>query len=241
MPRNKVPFSQLFKTPQEKIAEKEAETTVFVGRMPIGFTGFLDHIASSQSTGVKWSFIIDGEVVEENIDILGVIDTPREFDPPYLIRSYVEIRANNSTRMTPMLVAYASGYAYTLQEIGQIEPIRPLESLTTIVSDIRGDLEKKTPKGEVTDELITVTDVVYLLDGKKTGDGENDLNWTSFSLTNMGPGNLYFCVNKWKQPEAPIEVGSTRNIDFSARGAIKKIYLISDTGNTTTASIHALK
>lgn len=239
--RSQVPFSQLFKTPQETIAEKEGEITVFVGRMPIGFTGFMTSIASSQITGVKWSFIIDGEIVEENMDSLGQIDSPRAFDPPYLIRSYVEIRAKNSTRLEPMLSAFAGGNAYTSQEIGQIEPIRPLEPLSTVLSDIREDLEKKTPKGEVTDELITVTDQVYLLDGLAAGDGEADLNWTSFSIQNQGPGNLYFTVNKWKQPQAPIEVGGVRNVDFSSRGSIKKIYMVSDSGSTTVASIHALK
>lgn len=241
MVRTKVPFSQMFKTPQQQTAEKEGEITVFVGRMPIGFTGFLNGIGSSQHTGVKWSFVIDGEVVEENMDTLGTLENPRAFEPPYLIRSYIEIRAKNTTRQTPTLAALATGDAYTSQEIGQIEPIKPLEPLTTVVTDIREDLERKTPKGEVTDELITVTDTVYLLDGTATGEGEPDLNWTSFSLMNMGPGLLYFTVNKWRQPEAPIEVGGVRNVDFSSRGSIKKIYLLSDTGNTTTASIHALK
>jgi len=241
MGRKQVPFSQLFYTSQEKQVEKEGETTVLVGRMPVGFVGFLDSIASSQSPDVHWSFIVDGEVVEEDLDTLGTLDAPRKFDPPYLVRSYVEIRAKNGKASTPVLRAYAGGSAFTSDQIGQIEPIRPLEPLATVLSDIREDLERKTPKGEVTDELIVVTDHVYLLDGKATGNGENDLSWTSFSIQNQGPGNLYFAVNTWKQPNAPIEVGGVRNVDLSARGAIKKIYLLSDPGSTTTASIHALK
>jgi hypothetical protein len=239
--RKKIDFSKIFFTTQEKKAMKEAETSVLVGKIPINVVGFLESVASSQEHDVKWSFIIDGEIVEENMQSLGVFESPRVFDPPYIVRSYIEIRAKNNTDKEPILKAYVGGSAYTSSPLENIEPIRPLEPLTSILTDIREDMQKKTPKGEVTDELITVTDQVYLLDGLATGETTKELNWTSASITNTGPGNLYFAVNKWKQPDAPMTVGETQNIDLSARGAIKKIYLVSDAGSTTTASIRALK
>lgn len=237
MKRKKIDFSKIFYTVQDKKALKEAETSVLVGKIPINVVGFLEGVASSQEHDIKWSLIIDGEIVEENMQTLGLLESPRVFDPPYIVRSYIEIRAKNNTSKEPVLKAFVGGSAYTSSPIENIEPIRPIEPLTSILTDIRADMQNKTPKGEVTDELITVTDHVYLLEDKKEG----GLNWTSCSITNTGPGNLYFAVNKWKQPDAPMIVGETQNIDLSARGAIKKIYLLSDTGSTTVASIRALK
>ena len=226
---------------QDKKALKETEISVLVGKIPINVVGFLESVASSQEHDVKWSLIIDDEIVEENIQTLGLLESPRVFDPPYIVRSYLEIRAKNNTSKEPMLKAFVGGSAYTSSPMENIEPIRPLEPLASILTDIRADMQNKTPKGEVTDELITVTDQVYLLDGYAAGETNKELNWTSCSITNTGPGNLYFAVNKWKQPDAPMTVGETQNIDLSARGAIKKIYLLSDTGSTTVASIRALK
>jgi hypothetical protein len=236
MERMKFLFSQFFPVIQQKKVPPNLESTVFLGKIPSGYVGFLDSTASLKLPDVHWTWVVDEEVIEQNVDDLGIFESPRLFAPPYVVKSYIEIRARNDSGHELTLETSVDGCIYG-PPMDVIEPVRPIEPLTSILTDIREDMQKKTPLGEVVDELITVTDSVYLLEDKKEG----GLNWTSCSITNMGAGNLYFTVNKWKNPEAPIPVGGVQNIDLSARGAIKKIYLKSDVGNTTVASIHALK
>lgn len=67
------------------------------------------------------------------------------------------------------------------------------------------------------------------------------LPWSSFDLTNNGPNPVYFCVNKWLSPEAPLPVGQTINVDFKRKGAISKVYLKCDKGETAKVSLYIMK
>jgi len=95
----------------------------------------------------------------------------------------------------------------------------------------------QSPQGEVFTRTIPVTSQTYLLDDKQLG----GLNWTSFDLTNNGPGPVYISVNNMDWPESALPVGQTINIDFKQRNAIKKIYLKCDAGNTAEVLFWVVK
>lgn len=67
------------------------------------------------------------------------------------------------------------------------------------------------------------------------------LPWTSFDLTNIGPNPVYFCVNEWLSPEAPLPVGQSINIDFKKHGAIKKVYLKCDSGQRARVLFYIIR
>lgn len=115
--------------------------------------------------------------------------------------------------------------------------LRPVNGNTVLLSEINDNIERQLPSGEVTDELVNVTDAIYEVWDEK----ENGLNWSSFTLSNNGPSPVYVCVNKWRQPLAPIAVGRSMSVDLKQRGAIKKIFLKCDAGGNANVTMHAIK
>ena len=114
--------------------------------------------------------------------------------------------------------------------------LKPVDN-TVILKSIDKNIEKQLPWGEVTDEHLNITDTIYMLYDER----ERGLHWSSFSLTNEGPNPVYICVNKWKQPLAPLPVGRSISVDLKQRDSINKIYLKCDTGNNASVNIHAIK
>lgn len=104
-----------------------------------------------------------------------------------------------------------------------------------ILREINNSINMQIPKGEVTDENVDVTGAITELYQQKEG-----FPWTSFSITNNGPDDVYVSVNTWRQPESPIPVGQTMSVDLKQRSSIKRVYLKCDQGNTTNVDIHAI-
>jgi len=112
-----------------------------------------------------------------------------------------------------------------------------LSELTDTMKNIERNLSLQTPKGEVTDMTVNVSDTVKMLYNEKN----RGLNWSSFTITNIGNSPVYMAVNTWRRPQSPIYPGENIDVDFKRRGAIKKIYLVCDRGQTSTVKIHAVK
>ena len=83
---------------------------------------------------------------------------------------------------------------------------------------------------------VDVTDVITELYHQKDG-----FPWYSFSLYNNGPNSVYCCVNNWKWAEAPILVGQSVSFDFKRRGAITKVLLKCDQGETANISLNIIE
>ena len=111
------------------------------------------------------------------------------------------------------------------------------QQVNPVLEKIEKNISMQIPKGEVTDMLTEVSDSVKMLYNEKS----KGLNWSSFTVTNVGGSPVYMAVNTWRRPESPIYPGENIDVDFRQRGAIKKIYLVCDKGENTTVKIHAIK
>jgi len=242
------PFSELFSTTQSATLAPHSEGRIFYGEMPAEHVGFLSKLISNQYPGVVWSWYIDGELIEENIEsIVGDV-----YDPPYVVKRGLEVVARNDSEMEILLEVICDGDFYAIPEKVQsptlVQPLmlKPFPVVTQegkavkkILTDIRDEMKSQVPLGEITDEYLDITDAVYLLyDEKNEG---NSLEWTSCGVANRGPNDVFVAVNEWKVPEAPIVPGESQNFDLHRRGAIKRLYLICNSGETARVKIHALK
>lgn len=98
--------------------------------------------------------------------------------------------------------------------------------------------EEERLSGEIYNMNITVSgNTVYSFDKTDNGD---DINWASCVIVNVGPGKLYYSINRWIRPEASLAAGQNIPIDLKRRGAIRKLYFMTDAGTTATVSIHAV-
>ena len=247
------PFSDIFPSTQTTELPSNEEGVVFFGEIPQGYVGFLEKIASNYIEGIKWSWYIDDELIEIDIEEpIGDLVNPTDFNPPYVINHAIKVVAKNESDSSVLLEVFCDGNYYKIPD--RIQPatlmqplmLQPLEvqtqegkSVKTLLTDIKAEIQNQVPKGVTDDKYLAITEVIYLFD-ERTNNGE-PLNYTSCSIINTGPDNVYVAINEWKNPEAPITPGESHNFDFSRRGAIKKIYLICNAGETANVKIHAMK
>jgi len=222
---NNYPFSKIGK---EKIGEGE-EKVILHFDVPAGCVAFLYKIGVDLN--VEWEWIIDDERVK---DELGSINTPAFYNPPYLIRKYIELKAKNSGE-EKIVNAFCEGLVYEELFLREKEEEKEEPKLIELVEEIKEKLDEERTVGKVFDKKVEVTDKIYMLYEK------GGLNWTACDITNVGDNDVYFCVNEWKRPEAPLEPNLTANIDLGKKGAIKKIYFLCDSGKSTTVYIRVLK
>ena len=112
-----------------------------------------------------------------------------------------------------------------------------LKPATTILEEIKEEIEREKPVGEIVSNLsINVTDAIIDLCQQKEG-----FPWSSFDLTNVGPSPVYFSVNHWDSPEAPLPAGQSINVDLKKRGAIKRVYLKCDQGLNTVVNLYVVR
>lgn len=103
-----------------------------------------------------------------------------------------------------------------------------------ILSEIKQEIIEEKPVGEVTDDRIFVTDAITeLYDYTRHG-----MPWTSVTVSNRGPGEVYVAVNHMRDPRAPLPTGESINIDFKKRHSIKRLFLQCPEGQNATVDMH---
>ena len=106
-----------------------------------------------------------------------------------------------------------------------------------ILNQILTEIQNQVPEGKVLNREEHITDAITMLYDEET----QGLNWTSFDLSNNGPNPVYFSVNDWEWAEAPLPIGKTINIDLKKRGAIKRVYLKCNSGETADVGFIIMK
>jgi len=229
------PFSRIGKTYNTTIAEAGKTTRVFYLEIPENCVGFLYY--AGINTDLPYALIIDDEEVNE---IIGTVNNPSIFNPPFLIQKYIAFDVKNNTEIDKIVEVYADGECYeelTLMPIveKQQKEIEEKQEIKENIVEIKEMKKSEEAKGIVFDKKITVTDKIKMLD-KKGG-----LNWTAVDITNAGPNPVYFSVNEWRQPEAPLDVNLTANVDLGKKNGIKKMFFVCDKGKSTTVYLRILK
>lgn len=223
------PLKNLTNLKQSAIAPKGEEVRVFYLNLPEDIVCFVYKVAVSNYT--EWKWIIDGEIVDFNLEGGKMY----HFDPPFLVKKSMEFYAKNDTNTDLVATVFCDGICHKEVVIGERQD--DFSEVVNSLKEIKNVLEVKSAKGEVFDRKVEVTDAIKMLYDEK-GKG---LNWTACDITNAGPDPVYIAVNKWIRPESPLPPGLTTNIDLGKRGAIKKIYLVCDKGKRATVHIRVLK
>ena len=196
-----IPFEDIGKIFQSTIVPARKEIKVLHLNMPQGYVGFLD--ACGVTEGVIWKFIIDDEEIKEN---LGTVAKPSFFDPPHVVKKYIELVAKNDTDTDIIAQAYVNGVCYVDTRAGG--QIITKEEKKKEPEEVK--IETIKPQKYILfDKKIEVTDRIKMLDDKGRG-----LNWTNVDITNAGPDPIYFAVNEWRRPEAPLDPNMTTNLSL---------------------------
>lgn len=108
--------------------------------------------------------------------------------------------------------------------------LQPLEDASEAIHSTQ-------PLGEAFDMEVNATAGITEIYDPTT----HKIPWTSFDMNNNGPDPVYFCVNEWRDPQAPLMPGKSINVDMKKQGAIKKVYLKCDQGKTANISFYIIK
>jgi len=113
----------------------------------------------------------------------------------------------------------------------------PYNTDSAILQRINSNIETQIPQGLQDTRQITVTDSIYDL----FTEGGDRVDWTSVQICNNGPDDVYYDINDWTNPEAPLVPGQCQSIDFRRRGAITRIYFKCNNGETATVSVFGVE
>lgn len=107
---NTIPFSQFTNIHQSATIQPGAEGRVFYFKIPSSTVGFMNKIANNYFTGTTLRILVDGELLEGNIQrIIAMIDQPQEYAPPYLVKSSIEVRCENNDTLPHTLEVLVNG------------------------------------------------------------------------------------------------------------------------------------
>jgi archaellum component FlaG (FlaF/FlaG flagellin family) len=114
-----IPFSQLGQIHQyATVSAGITNQRVFYLKIPDSCVGFITRMASNWLDNIKFHFIIDGEIVERNIERqIGPMGDATKIDPPYLVKNYIEVKANNNDTVAHDLEVLIDGIAYHVKSI----------------------------------------------------------------------------------------------------------------------------
>ncbi len=125
--RNQKKFSEIGNILQEKTVLPRETTEVFNLQMPENYIGFLYYLAND-SFPMKLN--IDGEEMDIN-EIIAPIDSPKLFDPPFLVKTSIRVSATNTTEESKTIRFYADGIAYSVLTLGEETLIKEIKQKFT--------------------------------------------------------------------------------------------------------------
>jgi hypothetical protein len=91
-----------------------ATETVYELQIPAGGVGFITAVANNYFLGVEWDWMIDDARVEPNPiqRQLGLVNMPKRYDPPLLVKNKITVTAYNGAREDVELEWLCDGLIY---------------------------------------------------------------------------------------------------------------------------------
>jgi len=131
---------------------------------------------------------------------------------------------------------YLSSQPQTSFQQVTLKPVESKESIS-LLSDIKEEIKKEKPSGQVFNMALNVTDqLTDLYDQYR-----HKMPWSKVDITNNGPSPLFLCVNEWEWSQSPLQVGTSINVDFQQKDSIRRLFLKCDAGKNTNVSLYIVK
>ena len=115
MIRNKKNFSEFGNISQSKTVQAGETAEIFNLEIPKNYIGFLYYLANDY---FPLKLNIDGEEVPIE-EIIAPINSPKLFDPPFVINKFIKVSAKNETAEPKTISFYADGIAYSVLTISE--------------------------------------------------------------------------------------------------------------------------
>jgi hypothetical protein len=108
-----IPFSQFGKVHQYKEIAAGESGRVYYLKIPDSCVGFIQQVANNYFDNTYLVWKIDGATVENKIErMIGKINNPKEFNPPFLVQDKIEFWAYNNDTIAHTFEVVCDGVAY---------------------------------------------------------------------------------------------------------------------------------
>jgi hypothetical protein len=123
------------------------------------------------------------------------------------------------------------------EPVSQVMQPIPDNNVMQTLQSIDSNIFNQIPEGKHEVRTVNATASLYELFEQSS----NGLNWISAQICNNGPKNVYYSVNEWENPEAPIVPGQCQSVNLMKKSAIKKIFFKCDDGETASVSVYGMR
>jgi len=217
--RNKKKFSEFGNILQSKLVQPGETTEIFNLQIPKNYIGFLYYIAND-SFPMKLN--IDGEEVDISV-IIAPIDSPKLYDPPYIIKNYIKVNTTNTTQESKTISFYADGIAYSVLTIGE----------ETLISEMKTKFTE-TPPVKVEDLPPSTADILnhHLNEANKWYEVKLDRQLITWQIRARQSVDIHYSYSPTQSTYFTLKSGEVLGADVSPNSNINAIYVRSVTAGT---------
>ena len=223
MIRKKQKFSEFGSILQEQTLEAGETAEIFTLEMPKNHIGFLYYMANDY---FPLKLFIDDEKIDIN-EIIAPIDSPKLFDPPYLIEKFIKVSATNKTAESRKMRFYADGVAYSILTVSE----------ETFIKEIKGEKEvlsqtTVTPPLNVKEIIPTTAHIINhnLHDANKWYEIKLSRNLVTWLIRARGNHEIKYSYSPTHQTWRTLASGEILSADVSPNAELNAVYVMSEEG-----------
>lgn len=222
--RNKKKFSEFGNILQSKIVQPGETSEIFNLEMPKNYIGFLYYLANDY---FPLKLNIDGEEIEIK-EMIAPIDSPKLFDPPFVVNKFIKVSATNETTESRKISFYADGVAYSILTISE----------ETFINEIKGEKEELsqatiTPPVNVKEIIPTTAHVINhnLHEANKWYEIKLSHNLVTWQIRARGNHEIKYSYSPTHQTFMTLGSGEVLSADVSPNAELNAVYVMSEKGN----------
>ena len=209
---------------KEADGEEAGETAeIFSLEMPKNHIGFLYYMANDY---FPLKLNIDGGEIDIN-QIIAPIDSPKLFDPPYLVEKFIKVSATNKGEGRKIKF-YADGIAYSILTVSE----------ETFIKEIKG--EKEVLSQATVGPPVNVKEIIPTKAHIINHNLHNANEWYEiklprdvvvWSITVRGSHEINYSYSPTHQTYRTLRAGESLEADTSPNAEISAVYVMSTEGN----------
>lgn len=222
--RKQIKFSEFGSILQERTLEVGETAEIFSLEMPKNHIGFLYYMANDY---FPLKLNIDGEEIFIN-EIIAPIDSPKLFDPPYLIEKFIKVSATNKTTEGKKIGFYVDGVAYSILTVSE----------ETFINEIKGEKEllSQATVGlpiNVKELIPTTAHIINhnLHNANEWYEIKLSRNLVTWAITVRGSHEIQYSYSPAHQTYRTLRSGEILEADTSPNKTLNAIYVMSTEGN----------
>ncbi len=222
MIRKQKKFSEFGNVLQSKIVQSGETVEIFTLEIPKNHIGFLYYMANDY---FPLKLNIDGEEIDIN-QIIAPINSPKLFDPPYLVEKLIKVSATNEGEGRKMNF-YADGVAYSILTISE----------ETFINEIKGQKENLsqetiTPPVNVKEIIPTTAHVINhnLHNANKWYEIKLSHNLVTWQIRARGSHEIQYSYSPTHQTFMTLGSGEVLSADVSPNSELNAVYVMSEEG-----------